>query len=37
MTFEKNATITTSRGQHVNRINDTEFETLSGARWKLVK
>jgi len=36
-TFEKSTTITTSRGEHVNGHSDSEFETLSGARWKLIR
>jgi len=35
-TYEKLATITTSKGEHVNRLSDTEFETLSGVRWMLL-
>jgi len=37
MTFERNATITTPSGEHVNRRSDSEFETLSGVRWKLTR
>lgn len=37
VTYNKLATITTRRGEHVNRRGEKEFETLSGVRWKLVE